>query len=128
AGTGGGDVFNLGQTNTVDQRSTLTGNAGVAPELAVDNTGTGPAVRGDSVDGRGLLGRHTGMTGTGAGVTGETASTDPAAVAMRAQNTGAGTALNLLVKDSTTPPLQVNSSAKVEGLTADLLDRNDRSA
>ena len=31
AGTGVGDVFNLGQTNTVDQRSTLTGNAGTAP-------------------------------------------------------------------------------------------------
>src|SRR5438552_4598185 len=90
AGTGIGDVFNLGQTNMVDQRSTLTGNAAAAPELAVENTGTGPAVRGDSADGRGLLGRHTGTTGAGAGVTGETASTDPAAVAIRAQNTGAG--------------------------------------
>ena len=92
------------------------------------NTGTGPAVRGDSVDGRGLLGRHTGMTGTGAGVTGETASTDPAAVAMRAQNTGTGPALNLLVKSAAAPPLEVNSSAKVANLNADLLDGNDSSA
>src|SRR5438445_12554476 len=125
AGTGVGDVFNLGQTNTVDQRSTLTGNAGTAPELAVENTGTGPAIRGDSVDGRGLLGRHQGTAGTGAGVTAETASTDPGGVAMRAQNTGAGPALNLLVANGSAPPFMVNSSTKVDGLNADLLDGLD---
>jgi hypothetical protein len=44
AGTGTGSVFNLGQTNTVNAQSTLTGNAGAAPQLKVENTGGGPAV------------------------------------------------------------------------------------
>ncbi|HEX8102196.1 MAG TPA: hypothetical protein VF533_06280 [Solirubrobacteraceae bacterium] len=42
AGTGIGAVFNLGQTNTVNARSTLDGSVDDA-QLAVGNTGTGPS-------------------------------------------------------------------------------------
>jgi hypothetical protein len=174
AGTGVGDVFNLGQTNTVDAQSVLTGTSPNA-ELFVRNTGDGRAIfgttdsttnTGQGVLGRvtattpdpaaagvrgivtstgangygvwgshagsgagvlgtgalGVLGRHTGTTGTGAGLMGETASTDPNGVGVRAQNTGAGPALNLLVGNVSVPPLTVNSSAKVDKLNADLLD------
>jgi hypothetical protein len=38
AGSGVGDVFNLGQTNTVDAESILNGNAGGNPQLRVQNT------------------------------------------------------------------------------------------
>jgi len=43
AGSGAGGVFNLGQTNTVNAKSTLTG-ATSDPELLVQNTGSGPAL------------------------------------------------------------------------------------
>jgi hypothetical protein len=43
AGSGVGGVFNLGQTNTVNQKSTLTG-ATSDPELIVQNTGAGSAL------------------------------------------------------------------------------------
>jgi hypothetical protein len=44
AGTGVGGVFNLGQTNTVNKTSRLTGSSSTAM-LRVDNTGAGPAAR-----------------------------------------------------------------------------------
>jgi len=44
AGTGVGSLFNLGQTNTVDAQSILTGNAGAAAQFRVENTGGGPAL------------------------------------------------------------------------------------
>lgn len=43
AGTGIGGVFNLGRTNTVNAKSTLTGKT-KHPELAVTNRGIGPAL------------------------------------------------------------------------------------
>ena len=43
AGSGVGGVFNLGQVNTVNQKSTLTGATSEA-ELLVQNTGTGAAL------------------------------------------------------------------------------------
>jgi hypothetical protein len=43
AGSGVGGVFNLGQTNTVDQKSTLTGATADA-ELLIQNGGTGTAL------------------------------------------------------------------------------------
>ena len=43
AGSGVGGVFNLGQVNTVDQKTTLTGATSEA-QLSVQNTGTGPAL------------------------------------------------------------------------------------
>ena len=73
AGTGIGAVFNLGQTNTVNATSTLTG-ATANPELQVTNTGAGGGVTataggssvgvtGNGTGGIGVLG--TGTSGTG---------------------------------------------------------------
>lgn len=60
AGTGVGDVFNLGQTNTVDAQSVLTGTTPNA-ELFVRNEGTGRAIFGTTASttntGQGVLGR-----------------------------------------------------------------------
>jgi hypothetical protein len=44
AGSGVGGTFNLGQTNTVDAQSVLTGNPGSAAQLKVQNTGGGSAL------------------------------------------------------------------------------------
>ena len=77
AGSGVGGVFNLGQANTVDAKTTLTG-ATVDAQLLV-------------------------------------------------QNTGAGTALNLMVGAGVTP-FKVNSTTKVASLNADQLDGLDSSA
>ena len=74
AGSGVGGVFNLGQTNTVNQKTTLTG-ATADPELVVQNTGSGTALN--------LIG-------------------------------GAGAA-----------PFRVNSNTKVASLNADFLDGLD---
>jgi hypothetical protein len=76
AGSGVGGVFNLGQTNTVDATSILSGNPGANPQLRVATSGSGAAVRGDSASATGLIGLHTGTTGSSAGVQGDTASTD----------------------------------------------------
>jgi trimeric autotransporter adhesin len=77
AGSGPGDTFNLGQVNTVDQKSTLTGATPEA-ELLVQNTGTGTALN--------LMG-------------------------------GAGA-----------PAFKVNSTTKIVSLNADLLDGLDSAA
>jgi hypothetical protein len=74
AGSGVGGVFNLGQTNTVSQKSTLTG-----------------------------------------------ATSD---VQLLVQNTGTGTALNLVVAGGAAP-FKVNSATKVASLNADQLDGLD---
>jgi hypothetical protein len=44
AGTGIGAVFNLGKTNTVNAKTSLTGRT-ASPQLAVINTGSGPALK-----------------------------------------------------------------------------------
>jgi hypothetical protein len=77
AGSGVGGVFNLGQANTVDAKSSLTGTT-VDAQLLVQNTGT-------------------------------------------------GTALNLMVGAGVTP-FKVNSTTKVASLNADQLDGLDSSA
>jgi hypothetical protein len=43
AGSGVGGVFNLGQSNSVDAQSILTGNAGLSAQLKLENTGGGAA-------------------------------------------------------------------------------------
>jgi hypothetical protein len=48
AGSGVGGVFNLGQTNTVDAQTTLTGNPGANPELKVVNNGSATAIRAET--------------------------------------------------------------------------------
>src|SRR5690348_5723411 len=91
AGTGVGDVFNLGTTNTVDAINVLTGSVGGNSELRVDNTSTAassfgilsrvtpaaPGVNsagvrgvivGTGAEGFGVVGIHN---GTGVGVLGQ---------------------------------------------------------
>jgi hypothetical protein len=94
AGSGVGDVFNLGANNTVNQQSQLTGTTGGNPQLRVENAATAAGsfgvlgkmssagaapdsagVRGinsaSDADGFGVIGIHS---GTGAAVAGQTAN------------------------------------------------------
>jgi hypothetical protein len=149
AGSGVGGVFNLGQTNTVDAQTMLTGNPGENPLLRLKGSGTAATIRADSTSGiavngiatsgtgqygqstsgNGLFGVHTGTTGTTSGVYGQTASTDPASAGVTGRNLGGGPALQAVVTGTNiVPPLKVNSSAKVANLNADLLDGVDSTA
>jgi hypothetical protein len=83
AGTGVGDVFNLGQTNSVDQTSSLQGTVSGNPQLQLTNLGSGAGVRADAADGRGVVGNHTAATGGSAGVEGTTRSTSPNATGVQ---------------------------------------------
>src|SRR5436305_4382206 len=49
AGSGIGGIFNLGQTNTVDETTTLTGAKAAGAQLLVQNTSTSGAVTGLSI-------------------------------------------------------------------------------
>src|SRR5438046_348523 len=49
AGNGIGGIFNLGQTNTVDETTTLTGAKAGGAQLVVQNTSTSGAVTGLSI-------------------------------------------------------------------------------
>jgi hypothetical protein len=147
AGSGVGDVFNLGVVNTVDAMSSLSGDPGANPELRVTNTGAsgagiradaqaGTAVAGNSISGTGQLGQsqsgiglsgiHTATTGTNPGVQGSTNSTDPRAAGVLGKNMAGGPGLSATVKAGA-PPLAVNSQVRVANLNADLLDGLDSS-
>jgi hypothetical protein len=147
AGSGVGDVFNLGQTNTVDAQTSLTGNPGANPALKVTSTGTAAAVRGVATtgigtngistsgvgqqglsdSGIGTLGTHGNTTGISPGVQGETNSTDPTGAGVVGKNNGGGPGLKAIV-NAGAPPLSVNSQVKVANLNADKLDDLDSSA
>src|SRR5437867_2612467 len=77
AGTGIGSVFNLGQTNSVDARSMLTGQPpNAASQLIVQNAGTGRGVAASSAAAGGVRAVSTSDVGvaatssTGYGVSG----------------------------------------------------------
>jgi hypothetical protein len=147
AGSGVGGVFNLGQLNTVDAQTILSGNPGANPLLKLVNGGSGAALRADSQtgigvngtsvsgtgqfaqsqSGIGLLGTHTNSTGVNAGVEGRTSSTDANGAGVVGKNTGGGPGLRSIV-NAGAPPLLVNSQVKVVNLNADLLDGLDSSA
>jgi hypothetical protein len=144
AGSGVGGVFNLGQVNTVDAQTSLSGNPGGSPELKVTSTGTAAAVRGVattgigtngistsgvgqqglSTSGIGTLGTHGGTSGNSPGVQGETNSTDPAGAGVVGKNNGGGPGLRAIV-NAGAPPLAVNSAVKVTNLNTDLMDGLD---
>src|SRR4051812_4645769 len=144
AGSGVGGVFNLGQVNTVDGQTTLTGNPGANPGLKVFTQGTAAAIRGDasngigvnglsvygtgqqgqSQTGVGLLGIHGDTTGSNAGVEGRTNSNDPNGAGVLGRNNGGGPGLRAFV-NAGAAPLMVNSNVKVTNLNADLLDGLD---
>ena len=103
AGTGVGAVFNLGQSNTVSQRSVLAGST-AGDQLDVANVNTGSSAK-------------------ALGVLGKSATAPAAAVA----NTGGGPALGLTVNAGKSP-FTVNSATKVANLNADQLDGLNSSA
>jgi hypothetical protein len=145
AGSGVGGIFNLGQPNTVDAQSTLSGNPGANPLLRVTGTGTAATFRADagsgiaingistsgtgqsgqSTTGHGLSGFHIGATGSTSGVYGQTNSTDPGSAGVTGRNLSGGPGLQSMVTGNSVAPLKVNSSAKVQNLNADLLDGFD---
>jgi hypothetical protein len=124
AGNGVGGVFNLGQSNSVDATTTLTGSTSGGAQLQVINNGSGTALRGDASSGRGIFGLHTSSSGTDPGVEGDTSSTDTSAAAIVGDNAGGGPALKLVVSGSV-PPMTVNSTGKVAKLNADEIDGVD---
>ena len=110
-----GDSLILGTANTASKQTKLTG-AAPNPQLRVENTSTDGNARGVA----GLISSPSAASGS-AGVLGATASTDPGATGVLAQNGGGGPALKAVVKPGA-PPLAVNSSTKVASLNADQLD------
>jgi hypothetical protein len=128
AGTGVGGIFNLGQTNSVDAQSELSGTVDGPAQLYVNNKGSGPAVRGISDTGAGVIGQHDGTTGGTSGVAGYTSSTSPFSAGVLAQNKGGGPALRLFVNNTAVAPMTVNSTARVNSLNADFVDGQSASA
>jgi hypothetical protein len=142
AGSGVGGVFNLGQVNTVDAQSTLTGNPAANPLFKLVGSGTAATIRaeagsgiaingisvsgtgqfGQSTSGYGLFGTHTGGSGATSGVWGQTSSTDASSAGVTGRNFGGGPGLQAIVTSNLVAPLKVNSSFKVTNLNADLLD------
>jgi hypothetical protein len=100
AGMGVGGVFNLGQTNSVDGQTALSGSTATAAQLRVVNTNTGGNAGGVSAAGASgiraaLEGTNssggpgvTATSTTGLGVNAQTGS--PTLAAVRGQNTNAG--------------------------------------
>jgi Chaperone of endosialidase len=124
AGSGVGGVFNLGQQNTVDATSVLSGTV-AAPLLRVVNAnGDFAGIKAESAGGAGsaLYGLHNSSDGTGAGVLGYSLSA--AGPGMLGVNTAGGPGLSVTV-DQGVPPLKVNSSGLVTNLNADKLDSID---
>jgi hypothetical protein len=95
AGTGIGGIFNLGQSNTVNATSSLSGSTAGA-QLAVANTSTASGARGLSLNSSGSVGTLLAHNSTGPAA----AFQSPASVA----------------------PFLVNSTGRVTNLNADLLD------
>lgn len=127
AGTGVGGVFNLGQSNTVNVATKLSGTTS-GPQLQVSNSNANePTIVATAENGPGvaLSGDHTGTTGTGAAVRGESAA--PYAPGVLGVNTADGPGLSAIVNPGN-PPLNVNSATKVPKLNADLLDGKSSTA
>jgi hypothetical protein len=111
-----GGNFILGQSNTADKQTLLTGTVSQDAQLRVQNASTG-------ANSYGLFGKMTSPSaGAGsAGVRGLNGSTDASAAGVVGVNTGGGPGLKSVV-NSGVPPLSVNSSTKVDNLNTDLLD------
>jgi hypothetical protein len=125
AGTGVGGVFNLGQENTVNAQTSLKGAVAGNAQLRVENGSSGVGLFGISSTGKGVYGKHNAATGGEPGVQGESASV--AAAGVIGKNTAGGPGLSALV-NAGTPPLAVNSQAKVANLNADQLDGKSSTA
>jgi hypothetical protein len=125
AGSGVGGVFNLGQSNSVNAQSTLTG-ASAAAQLQVTNTNAAAGASGLGVSSASST--ATGFFNNTGGGTGLFAQTGGVAkTAVYAKNTGGGPAGAFVVNPGVSP-FTVNSSTKVGGLNADQLDGLDSAA
>jgi hypothetical protein len=136
AGSGIGGVFNLGQANTVNAQSQLTGSTAGSAQFQVNNTNTGPGSIGVRAIGASASAAVKGEnSSTGAGVYGSSSGgfgvqaqgSSPTTAALQAQNSGGGTAGSFIV-NSGVAPLKVNSTTKVANLNADQLDGLDSAA
>jgi hypothetical protein len=119
AGSGVGGVFNLGVSNSVDAKTTLTG-ASPAAQLQVTNTNGAAGASGLGVSSASST--STGFfnnTGAGTGLFAQTGGATKTAV--YAKNTGGGPA-GAFVVNAGVAPFTVSSSAKVANLNADLFD------
>jgi hypothetical protein len=135
AGSGVGGIFNLGQSNSVDAKSTLIG-ASPSAQLQVTNTSTTPGSAG-----LGVSSASSSATGSfansssGVGVNASSSSGNAvlaqsagaSSPALVAKNTGGGPAASFAVNAGLSP-FKVNSSAKVQSLNADQLDGLDSAA
>src|SRR6266508_3600802 len=127
AGSGVGGIFNLGEPNTVDGSTGLSGNTPGNQLYVANASPTNGAVRADAVGGigvygrsqtgRGVYGYHSGA-GAIAGVQGDTSGTGAGVLG---RSTGGGPGLQAIV-NSGVAPLAVNSPTKVPNLNADRLD------
>jgi hypothetical protein len=118
-------VFNLGVSNSVDAKTTLTG-ASTGAQLQVTNTNATAGAFGLGVTSKSST--ATGFfdnTGAGTGLFARTGGAGKAAV--YAHNTGGGPA-GIFVVNAGVSPFTVNSSTKVGSLNADLLDGLDNTA
>jgi hypothetical protein len=135
AGSGVGGVFNLGQANTVNAKTSLSGST-ATPQLQVTNSNTNAGATGLSVasasssptfyaanssTGMGVSGNSTGGIGVFAG------SAAAGMSGLWARNTAGGAAAKFTV-NAGVAPFTVNSATKVGSLNADLLDGLDGSA
>jgi hypothetical protein len=122
AGSGVGGVFNLGQSNSVNAQSTLTG-ASPSAQLQVTNTNAAAGASGLGVSSASST--ATGFFNNTGGGTGLFAQTGGAAkTAVYAKNTGGGPAAAFVVNPGVSP-FTVNSQTKVASLNADQLDGLD---
>jgi hypothetical protein len=125
AGSGVGGVINLGVSNTVDAKTTLTG-ASPSAQLQVTNTNAALGASGLAAASKTdvATGSFTNSS-TGPGVLALSAGAAKATV--HAKNTGGGPAGAFVVNPGVAP-FTVNSTTKVGALNADLLDGLDSSA
>jgi hypothetical protein len=119
AATGGN--FILGQANTANNQTALSGTVSSNAQLRVQNAST-------TSNAYGLIGKmtSTSASATSAGVRGQNLSTDPNAAGVLGVNNGGGPGLKSIV-NAGAAPLAVNSQTKVTDLNADLLDGVDSS-
>jgi hypothetical protein len=127
AGSGVGGIFNLGEPNTVDGSTGLSGNTPGNQLYVANASPTNGAMRADAVGGigvygrsqtgRGVYGYHSGA-GTMPGIQGDTSGNGAGVLG---RSTGGGPGLRAIV-NSGVAPLAVNSSTKVASLNADRLD------
>jgi hypothetical protein len=125
AGSGIGGVFNLGVSNSVNAKTSLTGSPAAA-QLQVTNSSTTAGAAGLNVSSASSTATLTASnSSSGVGVFAQTAAAGKAA--LYGKNTGGGPGASFVV-NSGIAPFTVNSSTKVASLNADQLDGLDSTA